>query len=1079
MYAIAHAQQQQIMTNNKKDGQVYTQHDVLELADVLFDFIENQAFGFRLADVVSTYHRMNVLSYAQCLQCEHLRPRQDSSHGIGLDIEKATSFDDAMKRYITPEILTDGNKVNCDVCNEKTSTKKGYRFDSFPYILKVYFRRWTFNMATLSRVKIDKEIPFPLEFDANQYIGCDGYWQQSDYDSSSIPKETLSRSFLCFFFKCCAFVKPIIFLLFFFKKSESNNKEPQIYELYAMLIHTGGAMGGHYFAYIKDFDTGKWFQFNDSRVVEIPLDVLNDFFKQTPEDKQEQEQKDKDTSEQNTTDSNETNDKDTANNSPVNEKGDFALEEDIKKKLVGKMGGIDVSGALADALKKKEETRKRFENAKPCTVQATEPCVRENETKTESTSNRPSFINPMKAAYMLIYRLKDASKNMNHVSRDIIPEALVEEIQREDIVYLRQKEEYERVKDLLNLAIYYKDEIHEVFVDKRVTLGEAYQQVLDKLRDKVPELSSLKCMRLRKMKVMPRPVPMEPLDNDLFDRTLEHLQFADVEHLWLETRTSEEEPFPVYEPARMELRMVELDVEKMELKPELIVFVPEDGTVRDLRQACADMMGLIDPTHLRLVFQSQDTAALWINDNLKLKVDQRLRPGDTIHVERCDNYLTGDSVLLKRFNDMLNVVTIRYNKLLKEHEEVVFDQFLSFDIRQSLGELKTKLSEALSVPMDELVLRRNFNDHEFKDLTKSLLYYEMRSNSHIFVEKGKPLKSTEFLFQIFIEDEIYKTRKREYDQKKVLEEAKREVERVKKEKQSKGDKDNANETVENNLQQQNNEQKTQDVELPGAEPDLGDAFLFVGNVILDENWKMGHVKQVIFDAIPNVLRRERKRKKKKKKRRTIFCIYFMPHPDYMRIRDFTSSRLTKVYLDTKTLRGNCGRGKNNVHDFQQICVQKVATKEHLTKDHLLLLVGRWYPREMDFAVFEELSFLNSTPIKTDLRRMLSEYSGISFEDLQVIRPFPYQITKVKERAKLCVADWEMLDIRNDSTLASKRPWKCKSGDYIVFKDRNEKELYTREDFDMGLVSLAPFIREEVPLIFYTPEQQIEREVDLF
>jgi len=183
-------------------------------------------------------------------------------------------------------------------------------------------------------------------------------------------------------------------------------------------------------------------------------------------------------------------------------------------------------------------------------------------------------------------------------------------------------------------------------------------------------------------------------------------------------------------------------------------------------------------------------------------------------------------------------------------------------------------------------------------------------------------------------------------------------------------------------------------------------------------------------------------------------------------------------LDTKTLRANCGRGKNNVHDFQQICVQKTATKEHFTKDHLLLLVGRWNPRKMDFSVFQELSFANSTQIKTELRQLLSEYSGIKYEDLQVIHPLPYQVLRVKERTKICIADWEMHDIRDESTLSSTRPWKCKNGEYIIYKDKNEKELYTREDFDLGLVSLAAFIREEVPLIFYTPEQQLERELQM-
>ena len=32
------------------------------------------------------------------------------------------------------------------------------------------------------------------------------------------------------------------------------------------MIHSGGAYGGHYYAYIKSFEDGKWYNFNDSSV---------------------------------------------------------------------------------------------------------------------------------------------------------------------------------------------------------------------------------------------------------------------------------------------------------------------------------------------------------------------------------------------------------------------------------------------------------------------------------------------------------------------------------------------------------------------------------------------------------------------------------------------------------------------------------------------------------------------------------------------------------------------------------------------------------------------------------------------
>jgi ubiquitin carboxyl-terminal hydrolase 47 len=42
-----------------------------------------------------------------------------------------------------------------------------------------------------------------------------------------------------------------------------------VYELYAVLVHSGSAIGGHYYAYIKSFEDGKWYNYNDSNVSEI------------------------------------------------------------------------------------------------------------------------------------------------------------------------------------------------------------------------------------------------------------------------------------------------------------------------------------------------------------------------------------------------------------------------------------------------------------------------------------------------------------------------------------------------------------------------------------------------------------------------------------------------------------------------------------------------------------------------------------------------------------------------------------------------------------------------------------------
>lgn len=66
-------------------------------------------------------------------------------------------------------------------------------------------------------------------------------------------------------------------------KSKYMIEGPFVYELFACLVHQGGALGGHYYAYIKDNESSadepeKWFNFNDYRVTDCDLIELAEMF---------------------------------------------------------------------------------------------------------------------------------------------------------------------------------------------------------------------------------------------------------------------------------------------------------------------------------------------------------------------------------------------------------------------------------------------------------------------------------------------------------------------------------------------------------------------------------------------------------------------------------------------------------------------------------------------------------------------------------------------------------------------------------------------------------------------------------
>lgn len=60
------------------------------------------------------------------------------------------------------------------------------------------------------------------------------------------------------------------------EKNRNSNaaKGPYNYELFSIMIHSGSASGGHYYAYIKDFRTQEWFCFNDQSVTQVYLFII-------------------------------------------------------------------------------------------------------------------------------------------------------------------------------------------------------------------------------------------------------------------------------------------------------------------------------------------------------------------------------------------------------------------------------------------------------------------------------------------------------------------------------------------------------------------------------------------------------------------------------------------------------------------------------------------------------------------------------------------------------------------------------------------------------------------------------------
>merc|ERR1712190_415422 len=212
------------------------------------------------------------------------------------------------------------------------------------------------------------------------------------------------------------------------------------------------------------------------------------------------------------------------------------------------------------------------------------------------------------------------------------------------------------------------------------------------------------------------------------------------------------------------------DEEKMEWKKEQIVQVDEDAKIGQLRQAIASTLAIEQVDRVRIAYLSEGIAILLSDDTKRIKKDERILNGHYVHIEICSEntkHTEGKSKLMDKFDKELNTLNLKYNELeFDASKDDIYTLSLSVDVRTKVGDVRKILAEKLGIKVEELVLRKGYMQQELKDDEKTLEQYRIHAVSQIFVEKGTPLQPTQYLFQIFIEDEVYKKKKSEQEKKK-------------------------------------------------------------------------------------------------------------------------------------------------------------------------------------------------------------------------------------------------------------------------------------------------------------------------
>lgn len=289
-------------------SEVWQQHDVQELCRVMFDALELKWRNTKQANLINQLYQGKMKDYVKCLECSNESARVDSYLDIPLVIRPFgattaySSVEEALNAFVQPETLDGSNQYFCEKCNKKCNAHKGLKFISFPYLLTLQLKRFDFDYTTMHRIKLNDRMTFqevlnlnhmvddgdtgdedilptaaggkvsegPLEDSSDEASTCGvftGIDVGAEGEVGAVPLPSEEQQGLSS--EAAANTK---------NAKESECTGPYLYELFSIMIHSGSAAGGHYYAYIKSFVDGQWYSFNDQHVSKIGYDEITKIY---------------------------------------------------------------------------------------------------------------------------------------------------------------------------------------------------------------------------------------------------------------------------------------------------------------------------------------------------------------------------------------------------------------------------------------------------------------------------------------------------------------------------------------------------------------------------------------------------------------------------------------------------------------------------------------------------------------------------------------------------------------------------------------------------------------------------------
>ncbi|XP_039523728.1 ubl carboxyl-terminal hydrolase 18 isoform X1 [Pimephales promelas] len=202
-----------------------TQQDADEIFHIILNLIQKQISDLGLAQEIRSLYEIKVETQVQCSHCSFIQREPNSLFSLPLAIsEKENTLESCINSFFQSQNLVNGDKYHCNQCEQKQPSTHGLKLVSLPLILCVHLKRFR-NDRGVTR-KLDSKVTFPDYF-------------KSGIFAAGQPENVANDS----------------------------PRADEHYSLYAVIVHIGSAMFGHYTAYIRPVQEDQtWYYADDCSV---------------------------------------------------------------------------------------------------------------------------------------------------------------------------------------------------------------------------------------------------------------------------------------------------------------------------------------------------------------------------------------------------------------------------------------------------------------------------------------------------------------------------------------------------------------------------------------------------------------------------------------------------------------------------------------------------------------------------------------------------------------------------------------------------------------------------------------------